>query len=109
MIMQLIHTLLIMQLILTLMIMQLKPITLVPPLHMFYTERPFLRVGLPFLAAILFGTALLADTRKSRYSNSPRSRSIPTESENCAPRKSLKSLEEELAVLCAGCPLFSCF
>ena len=60
---------------------------------MYYTRHPFLKVGLPFLSAMLIGTALLVDIRKSRYTTKRNARAIEGEG-----KRSLKTLEEELTV-----------
>ena len=70
---------------------------------MYYTKHPFLKVGLPFLAATLIGTAILVDIRKSRYeSMSMRRGGIKGINEEIeasgGKRRSIKSLEEELEV-----------
>lgn len=56
---------------------------------------PFLTVGLPFISAVLLGTAVLTDIRKSRYVR-PRNERLK-EVELSGEKRSLKSLEEELA------------
>ncbi len=68
------------------------------PSGMYYSKHPFLRVGLPFLTAIVVGTFLLADIRKSRYEH-VRTR-IPDncDAEGDKRKKNMKSLEEELKV-----------
>lgn len=60
---------------------------------MFYEKRPFLSVGLPFLTAMILGTFLLADIRKSRYEREP-----TTEMSLTTKKRDIKSLEDELTV-----------
>lgn len=69
---------------------------------MYYTKHPFLKVGLPFLAATLIGTAILVDIRKSRYESMSMRRGgikgIDEDSKDIGGKRSMKSLEEELEV-----------
>ncbi len=53
-------------------------------------KHPFLAFGLPFLSTVVFGMFLLADIRKSRYSN----HQLITKNK----QKKFKSLEEDLLV-----------
>lgn len=59
-----------------------------------WQRHPFLTVGLPFISAVLLGTAVLTDIRKSRYAR-PRNERLK-EVELSGEKRSLKSLEEEL-------------
>lgn len=61
----------------------------------YYTKRPFLFVGLPFLSAVIFGTFLLADMRKTRY----RTTAVEPRPESTTEKRTLKSLESELEVI----------
>lgn len=61
---------------------------------MFYNKHPFLAVGLPFLSAVLVGTVLLVEIRKSRYETNR----ISPPSHPVSELRSLKTLEEELSV-----------
>ena len=63
---------------------------------MYYSKHPFLKVGLPFLTAMITGTFFLVDLRKSRYENVNFSRKEAVEVETGKERRTLKSLEEEL-------------
>ena len=63
--------------------------------HMYYNKNPFLRVGLPFLTAMVFGTFFLVDLRKSRYETRNSRKEIVKDNENGANR-TMKTLEEEL-------------
>lgn len=62
---------------------------------MYYSNHPFLKVGLPFLTAMLFGTFFLVDLRKSRYEATKNSRKV-VEIEDGKEKRTMKSLEEEL-------------
>lgn len=62
---------------------------------MYYSNHPFLKVGLPFLTAMLFGTFFLVDLRKSRYDSTKNSRKV-VEIEDGKEKRTMKSLEEEL-------------
>lgn len=62
---------------------------------MYYSKHPFLKVGLPFLTAMLFGTFFLVDLRKSRYEQQNSRRTMP-ENANNTEKRTIKSLEEEL-------------
>lgn len=71
----------------------------VPSLTMYYTKHPFLKVGLPFLTAIIFGTMFLVDLRKSRYESQRNVRLTENELiEGNKVKRNMKSLEEELKV-----------
>lgn len=59
---------------------------------MYYSKHPFLKVGLPFLSAMLFGTFFLVDLRKCRYETTKNSAEIEGKKE----KRTMKSLEEEL-------------
>lgn len=58
---------------------------------MYYSKHPFLKVGLPFLSAMVFGTFFLVDLRRTRYE--PKNR---TENSAVEEKKTMKSLEDEL-------------
>ena len=64
---------------------------------MYYAKHPFLKVGLPFLSAMVVGMFLLVDMRKSRYESriNVRASDTPLSGEG---KRSLRTLEEELAV-----------
>lgn len=62
---------------------------------MYYSYNPFLRVGLPFLTAMVIGTFFLVDLRKSRYE--PRNnRREALKDEESGEKRTMKTLEEEL-------------
>jgi len=63
--------------------------------HMYYSKNPFLRVGLPFLTAMVFGTFFLVDLRKSRYETRNSRKEIVKDNEN-GEKRTMKTLEEEL-------------
>ena len=56
-------------------------------------RRPFLLVGMPLTAGLLVVTAALADMRQARY----RARPLHAAGRDDAPKRSLKSLEEEFS------------
>lgn len=58
---------------------------------MYYSKHPFLKVGLPFLSAMVFGTFFLVDLRQARYE--PKNR---IETHKLEEKRTIKSLEEEL-------------
>lgn len=62
-----------------------------------WKRHPFLTVGLPFISAVLLGTAILTDIRKSRYERPRNERLKEVEERGSGEKRTLKSLEEELA------------
>ncbi len=58
---------------------------------MYYSKHPFLKVGLPFLSAMVFGTFFLVDLRQARYE--PKNRADNHVAED---KRTIKSLEDEL-------------
>jgi hypothetical protein len=63
---------------------------------MYYSKNPFLKVGLPFLTAMVFGTFFLVDVRKCRY-ETKKLTNFKSESENeRIEKRTMKSLEDEL-------------
>ena len=65
---------------------------------MYYVKRPFLKVGLPFLTAMVAATFLLGDMRKTRYEHSTNNSRRLHEPASTETRKNIKTLAEELTV-----------
>lgn len=65
---------------------------------MFYAKNPFLTVGLPFLSAVLAGTFILVDLRKSRYEVKKNARQSGCSEVGNEGKRTLRTLEEELVV-----------
>lgn len=66
---------------------------------MYYAKNPFLTVGLPFISAVLAGTFVLVDLRKSRYEAKRNARTSGPAAASEG-KRTLRTLEEELAVNC---------
>lgn len=60
--------------------------------QMYYSKNPFLKVGLPFLTAMVFGTFFLVDVRKSGYEAKHMADFKSERNE----KRTMKSLEDEL-------------